>query len=195
MEPKEFKELIDERGYAFGDSTVLRELITLHLGVLKQGGLLKPKSVNETQNTHSGMFGLGEFPWHTDGAVSNFPPRWLILNCILAKAHANTELYLPRPHELDLLKATVLRSQNSLGQVRYLPAISQRNGTPLVRWDPRACPPIGSTTADPFANATPDVSIEWSEGKTLVVDNYKYLHRRTRVSGGLERVINREYVF
>lgn len=191
----QISEQLLSNGYAFGDTTRVLDFADSHLGSRKPGGLLTPKTENSSERTHSGVFGLGEFPWHTDGAVSLNPPRWMILNCIVAKARASTELYLPKPSELQLLKGTVLRTQNSLGQVRYLPAVSQRNGSPFIRWDVRACPPSATLTIDPFVDVTPDVSIDWIEGQTLVVDNYKYLHRRTSVTGGAERILSREYVF
>jgi alpha-ketoglutarate-dependent taurine dioxygenase len=141
------------------------------------------------------MFGLGEFPWHTDGAVSDNPPRWLILSCLVNRSSANTQLYLPKSDELEILNGTVLRSQNSLRQIRYLPAISDRNGVTLLRWDPRACPPGDTSSSDLFRNVPPDVSVTWREGASLIVDNFRLLHRRTSIMGGRDRLIKRGYVY
>jgi alpha-ketoglutarate-dependent taurine dioxygenase len=191
----QISEQLSSNGYAFGDTSRILDFADSHLGSRRPGGLLTPKTQNSSEGTHSGIFGLGEFPWHTDGAVSDNPPRWMILTCLRDKSNANTELYSPKEQELEVLRDLVLRSQNSLGQVRYLPAVSKRRGVPLVRWDPRACPPTDPVSADLFSESVADVSITWIEGASLIVDNYRYLHRRTRVIGGQERLLQRDYIY
>jgi L-asparagine oxygenase len=184
-----------EQGYVFGETETLHAFAKSELGPIQPGGLLIPQPQDRSQNTHSGMFGLGEFPWHTDGAVSDNPPRWLILSCLVNRSSANTQLYLPKSDELEILNGTVLRSQNSLRQIRYLPAISDRNGVTLLRWDPRACPPGDTSSSDLFRNVPPDVSVTWREGASLIVDNFRLLHRRTSIMGGRDRLIKRGYVY
>lgn len=71
----QISENLSSNGYAFGDTTGMLNFVDSHLGSRKPGGLLTPKIQNSSERTHSGVFGLGEFPWHTDGAVSLNPPR------------------------------------------------------------------------------------------------------------------------
>jgi len=186
---------LETQGYIFGKSEAVYEISLQALGVPQYRKDLRPDLKDENKSTHTGRFGLGEFPWHTDGAVSDVPPRWVLLTCLVNEAKADTELYLPSATQLETLNSIVLRTQNSLGQVRYLPAISVVGANPLIRWDPRACPPTDQLIVDMFDDAQPTASINWQVGQTLLFDNFKFLHRRTRVSDGQERVIRREYIY
>src|SRR5579871_6269045 len=45
---------------------------------------LTPKLMSEAgPNTYSGIYGIGEFPLHTDLAHWREPPRYLILRCLV----------------------------------------------------------------------------------------------------------------
>jgi hypothetical protein len=189
-----FKEL-EHLGYFYGPTEQIRSEARDSLGDLVDGGSLRPSEKSETSQTHSGAYGLGEFPWHTDGAVSPTPPRWVILSCIINKSKAKTELYLPSNTELESMASLLLRSENSLGQIRYLPAVYKDERVSLMRWDARACPPTSLKFVNMFADVSPYVSINWEENKTLIFDNHRFLHRRTKVVGGNYRLLQREYIY
>jgi L-asparagine oxygenase len=45
---------------------------------------LTPRSAEfEQPNTYSGLFGLGEFPFHSDMAHWNIPPRYIVMRCAI----------------------------------------------------------------------------------------------------------------
>lgn len=186
---------LERDGYLYGDTKSIVALADSFLGARTPGGDLRPNRPDEAQETHSGVFGLGEFPWHTDGAIALNPPRWVLLHCKLSKAKATTELYRPTEPEIKTLGALLLRTQNSVGQVRYLPAISVVGSLRMMRWDSRACPPTNAELANVFDGVAATNSVEWQEGFSLIFDNFKYLHRRSRVTGGRSRHLVREYIY
>jgi hypothetical protein len=183
------------KGYVIGCSETINAIVELALGPLQDRQDLIPHLTDPDRNTHSGRYGLQDFPWHTDGAISDAPPRWVVLTCLANEARADTELYLPNSNQLAILNNVVLRTQNSLGHVRYLPAVSELEGNNIVRWDPRACPPTNPQVVDIFDKVKPTVSISWQVGQTLLFDNFRLLHRRTKVTHGQQRMLRREYVF
>jgi hypothetical protein len=189
-----FKEL-ELLGYFYGPTEEIRAAAQHSLGELIDGGSLRPSEKSESSQTHSGTFGLGEFPWHTDGAISPTPPRWILLSCIVNKSKASTQLYLPSDSELETMSSLLLRSENSLGQIRYLPAVFKDEYVSLIRWDARACPPTSLKFVAMFDSVSPYASINWEEKKTLIFDNHKFLHRRTKVVGGNYRLLQREYIY
>src|SRR3954447_1943625 len=90
----------------------------------------------------SGQYGLGEFPWHTDGAVASRPPRLLTFHCDEASDDAEpTDVLdlanLAYSSMAELLSKIVLRVTDRAGNSRYLPALRHVAGKLTVRWDSR----------------------------------------------------------
>jgi len=114
------------------------------LGSARQSGLLEAREASGEWSL-SGKYGWSPFPWHTDGAVSLNPPRWILLRAVEMSAPSSTELHQPSSTAVARLKRTVLRVQDRRGSVRYLPALtSDAQGYERLRWDPRTCrPPTG----------------------------------------------------
>jgi alpha-ketoglutarate-dependent taurine dioxygenase len=191
----DFKSDLKKFGYFYGQTEFVRTSASTTLGDLKPGGVLRPSEEQPAAFTHSGQYGLGRFPWHTDGAISPSPPRWVLLSCITNRSKAATELYMPTTDQIIAMASLLLRSRNSFGQVRYLPAVSNQNGKALLRWDPRACPPTNTDSTAMFDDVSPTLSVDWDERMTLIFDNQKYLHRRTKVLDGNDRLLEREYIF
>lgn len=141
----------------------------------------------------SGAYGLGEFPWHTDGAVSSRPPRWIVLRGLRVPDRTSTEILDPGPSLLAEMRRTVLRAVDRAGRARHLPAAVPDNGRWRIRWDPRTCTPrVGLSLHEVDVQPTTAV-VEWREGRVLILDNTRLLHRRPTVAAG--RVLERTYVW
>lgn len=141
----------------------------------------------------SGAYGLGGFPWHTDGAISSRPPRWIVLRALSIPRPTCTELLDPGPSLLSELRRTVLLATDRTGRTRHLPAAIPDYGRWRIRWDPRTCTPRTGLSVDDVNAQRPTVVIEWREGRVLVLDNTRLLHRRPAVTAG--RVLERIYVW
>lgn len=143
----------------------------------------------------SGVYGLGPFPWHTDGAVSSTPPRWLLLRAIQVSARTATELLEPDSDVLAAMRQTVLRVTDRAGQVHYAPAALPHGDQWQLRWDPRVGSPRGALTGQKMEQQLPTAVIEWKEQRILVVDNARLLHRRPAVDGSAQRILERIYIW
>lgn len=166
------------------------------LGTLDTAGwtTLRPQtSIEARANTLSSRYGLGEFPWHTDGAIARNPPRWVFLRSA-NDSLTDTELLDVLLHDrlASALCATTLRVMDPAGRQRLLRAGLRREGSVRYRWDPRSCEPlkrVGRESVPPLiAAAGPDHRVRWRAGRTLVVDNWRMLHRRPAVVDASRRL-------
>lgn len=150
----------------------------------------------------SGRYGLGEFPWHTDGAISKTPPRYMALLALECEpGGAATQLIDSWERDIkansvaDRLRSVVLRGSDKSGRRRTLRARETVNGETLVRWDPRCleADERNLREVDESIAFSSVESIEWLPGELLIVDNWRMLHRRTAVDPSENRRIWRAY--
>ncbi|TDC47633.1 hypothetical protein E1258_28465 [Micromonospora sp. KC207] len=158
---------------------------------------LEPKDKGEALSwSLSGVYGLGAFPWHTDGAISSDPPRWLLIQAIELSDRTWTELLAPNGDILACLRKTSLRAMDPVGRVSYLPAVAPLGpGRMRLRWDPRICTPRYGLAIDEIEGQTPTARVEWQPGRLLVIDNFRVMHRRPAVHGQLKRILERTYAW
>ena len=146
----------------------------------------------------SAMHGLGDFPWHTDGAQEVRTPHWLLLRS-LGEAKTPTLLLdgaaLAARSGLDAkLAAASWLVQGALPF--YSPVISPGEGA--LRWNPDLMRPRGgrglATDASwraLLAGAQPQRH-PWRAGEVLILDNRRWLHARPAVAPeDLERRLER----
>ena len=143
----------------------------------------------------SGTFGREAFPWHTDGAISSDPPRWLVLRMRSMSEITSTELLEPGTQLRSRLARNVLLAKDHVGRARYLPALMATENGYRLRWDPRTCRSRSLIIERDVAAAMPTAVIAWELGITLVIDNYRLLHRRPTVAEAAFRVLERTYVW
>lgn len=143
----------------------------------------------------SGRFGCEAFPWHTDGAISSAPPRWIALRPLELSARTGTELLEPGPAFLSHLQSTVLLARDRVGRARYLPAVVKTTEGHRLRWDPRTCTPQPAAIAAELAAADATATVEWHPDRVLVFDNHRLLHRRPAVPASSIRVLERTYIW
>jgi Taurine catabolism dioxygenase TauD, TfdA family len=157
---------------------------------------LEPKEPGKSRNwSLSGTYGLGAFPWHTDGAIASTPPRWMLLKAMHISYPTFTDLLVPDPEMIIALRGTILRAKDKFGRVRYLPAAVHESGLGhRVRWDPRTCTPRTGIAIEDVERRSPTERIAWNIGRMLVVDNFQILHRRPAVEKG-KRMLERTYVW
>lgn len=166
------------------------------LGRLGRPALLRPTEREGAREwSLSGTFGHDAFPWHTDGAISSLPPRWLVLRPVELSGPTTTELLNPCAELRERLGGTVLLAKDHAGRARYLPALMLTKDGHRLRWDPRTCRPRSPGVAREVAEAMPTSVIRWELDVTLVFDNYKLMHRRPAVTASTERVLERTYVW
>lgn len=150
----------------------------------------------------SGVHGLGALPWHTDGAVAVHPPRYVILLSATGSSVSTELLELEATEHVQLvrdLERLHLRVTIPCGRVRYVPAVILTSGRPVVRWDVRvAAPPktqLGELVSSGLRASRPTRTIAWQPGRAVVIDNRRTLHRRPVVPTGVERELERLYVY
>ena len=108
-------------------------------------------------------------------------------------APTSTEvLDLPTALRRRLRRVTLL-VKRSTGRRSYFPALMKTpDGYERVRWDPRADVRGDESIASEINSLAPTAVIEWAPGRTVVIDNYRMLHRRPPVSAG--RRLLRSYI-
>lgn len=146
-------------------------------------------------NTYSGMLGLREFPPHTDFANWAFPPRFLMLRCIVGFNHVFTRVI--QSHALvSILGESISRRalfrprRQVLGKpMTIIPMCFSSMGTEGVRWDPRFLRPLNQEAKEAFSKASESINLQETmvevplsaPGDTLLIDNWRCLHGRSEV--------------
>lgn len=165
--------------------------------------ILNPKSVEQSDPwSLSGVYGRESFPWHTDGAISRLPPRFVALLALACDADsASTELLdvvndLPDGLHRDI-RTWVHRGADRFGRVYTYRATETHSGERLYRWDERIFAP-GSDRAREvsrlLSEVTPSRTVTWQPGRLVIFNNWRFLHRRSAVRMNEKRSIWRAYV-
>lgn len=169
---------------------------------------LVPRTTEEaTPNVYSGNYGMQAFPLHTDLAHWHIPPRYLALRCVVGTNAVSTVLLSGALVVADVgervLRRALVMPRRPLGFQRSLLRLyEERLGAWCLRWDDlflvpassagaRACAAVRSTLA---ASAREEVVLR-EPGDTLVLDNWRMLHGRSRVAPEFKkRRIERAYL-
>lgn len=194
-------------GYAVVDDcdTGTAEHLARLLGSVRTGWqtlVSKPEDAADPWSL-SGRYGLGQFPWHIDGAVASMPPRLFVLHCSSTSDVAEPTELLDFTHESNrntaqLLSKVVLRARNRTGRIKYLPAILHSGGTPMLRWDPRTCEvarPEWERIGDIIEATPPTSEVAWRPNRVAFIDNRRNLHRRPPIKTAGVRELRRLYVY
>ncbi|MEN1836095.1 TauD/TfdA family dioxygenase [Pseudomonas lijiangensis] len=145
----------------------------------------------------SARYGLGEFPWHTDGAHWCTPPRYLVMGCLEADEKvADTIIcdgHLIAPLSSAAARSAVFRVTN--GGNSFYASVRPTLGH-YFRYDPGCMTPLDDR-ALAMINAMDhqlperEVRIGWTKGKYLLLDNWRFLHRREATAGSTTRKLIR----
>lgn len=171
---------------------------------------LRPHEASDAApNTYSGNFGVGEFPMHTDLAHWAVPPRYLVLRCIQGAAEVATGVIdgnvLIEKVGTTLLRRTLVQPRRPIGNGKQLLRLMDRFDhcdAPVLRWDSIYLRPATAESETAFmlvskhiASMVRDDAVLLAPGDTLVVDNWRMIHRRSPVpETAANRHIDRVYV-
>ncbi len=175
------------------DETMARALISV-LGEEEKAQELSARAASDSPpGTHSAQYGLGAFPWHTDGAIARRPPQYVLLRPVQLSGPTVTELLDPPVDMRRRLRRVTLLVQRSTGRRSYLPALmSAPTGYERLRWDPRAKVRGDESVVAEIAAMGPTATIHWEIGRLAVINNHRLLHRRP--SATLGRRLFRTYI-
>jgi L-asparagine oxygenase len=190
-----------EVAQSFGDLLSLGEGDPVHRLVVNEAN-------NAPPNSYGGIYGIDRFPFHTDLAHWAHPPRFLLLRCLNGFEDVPTLLIdafqlsdqvgrvllgraLVKPRRPMNLKLPLLRILRTIG-----------DDAVLFRWDEVFLQPCGTAgrqgvqaVKDYIAATRPTTVMLVKRGDTLLVDNWRMLHARSRIPPGCEsRCIERAYL-
>jgi alpha-ketoglutarate-dependent taurine dioxygenase len=165
--------------------SVVDELVPVHQAEAR------PRSLSQTT-------GIGPQPWHTDMAHRPVPARYLVLGMLeCSDGTAATELL-----DAEKLLPNVLVEAASTepflvrtGAKSFYATIKAK-GQPFLRFDP-GCMQGATQRARALMAMLGEQSVSpthvhlWRRGRVLVLDNWKFLHRRADASDDLSRVLFR----
>ena len=170
---------------------------------------LRPVNQEEARpRSLSAIWGLGAFPFHTDGSAQRRPPRYVLLRLASGSASQRPTL-LQDFRALPLGRATKKSLARDVwlvngGRGRFLTSILSStliSGSTILRFDPacmRPCSaPTGAARAVLEACLFSPAIVDWQPGKLLVFDNWRVLHARAAKAGtdpGIDRVLERIWV-
>ena len=173
------------------------------------GGLVQnlvPRA-SATPNTYSGIYGLNNFPFHTDLAHWPRPPRYLLLRCLIGCPEVATLLL--DGHEIftsqmrDVLTRAIFKPRRPLdGKISLFRLCEPVEEDYRFRWDDvflRPASPVGVIARERMqellANASPLKIFLVNPGDVLLIDNWRMLHARSLVPTHIiDRRIQRVYL-
>jgi L-asparagine oxygenase len=168
---------------------------------------LRPREASDAKsNTYSGIFGLEEFPLHTDYAHWETPPRYLILRCLEGTSSVGTYIFhsslLFNEAEDYIVRAVLApRRKHPEQTICTMPAVFFRHGIMGLRWDFIFLKPVNvaAVKVGELVKSLVRRSVEslylTEPYDTLIIDNWRILHGRSSVPPhGKNRNIERVYL-
>jgi Taurine catabolism dioxygenase TauD, TfdA family len=147
---------------------------------------LRPtRSSSQQTETFSSVFGLGEFPFHTDTAHWPVPARFVILRDV-GRRHDRPTFVLPLRMFLTVcdtkdLVASVWKTTGPMGSF-LCSIVNFSNENPAVRYDPLCMHPVNQAATHVAkvlsAIRWKPIRFDWKAHMTLIIDNWRTLHGR-----------------
>lgn len=195
---------LEERGIAevHGDEPSEGQALAEALGRADPREILRGSVADAAPpSSLSAMHGRGDFPWHTDSAASESPPRYLVLCAAEVESPATRTAWLDPQNDPKMadvwgeLRRAVVRVRDRRGNAFAVRVVRRRAGIRMMRWDMRAFEPVDADLAAAVQTAEPTALVEWQPGKIVVIDNWRVLHRRLALHAGENRVLHRYKVY
>ncbi|WP_436491560.1 hypothetical protein [Chitinophaga sp. ARDCPP14] len=155
--------------------------------------LLKPTtSINASQHSLSRLFGLSEFPYHTDGAYLLRPPKYILLRYKEGEEDPTPTIILPFLFFLNSDDIDYLRREcwsvfgRNWGFYSSVVNLDINTKQLFLRYDVGCMNCISKVSLIEKIIASQVsrglcVNISWSPGKTLIINNWMVLHNRPSV--------------
>lgn len=168
--------------------------------------LLKPKSENESLlGTFSNKHGLMDFPLHTDTAFYKNPARFILMHSVHSSTCDTTIIrksdFWDLLTDMDKKKAERAIYLVKTNKERfYTSFIFKENNEYGIKYDPTCMLPFNKFAKDfdeifqGIISGIEPMRIKWTEGKTLIIDNWKTLHGRKSAVKDTTRVLKRIYI-
>nr|WP_210325899.1 TauD/TfdA family dioxygenase [Oricola nitratireducens] len=161
-----------------------------------------------TPNTYSGIYGLGQFPFHTDLAHWRVPPRYLVLRCVIGYSDVPTLLVdgqaLIRAVSLEVMARAIFKPRRPRDGVLQLLRLCEPIDDDgwLLRWDEVFLNPaskigdVANLKVREWLTECEPLSISLANpNDTLLIDNWRILHARSPIPDGRgDRAIERVYL-
>ena len=172
-------------------STKLGQIVPSRLSGPSIDRLTPTDTASANPASQSRFFGLGEFPFHTDAAYKERPPRFVLLRCETAGS-SGRQTFLLRPDlrpnpawQRELINALVCVDN---GTTRFYSSVLTRHAdASYLRYDPVCTRPVNKTAKRLFENlprrllATETAyAVTWDDDLCLFIDNWMVLHARGR---------------
>ncbi|WP_265668992.1 Fe(II)-2OG oxygenase family protein [Klebsiella grimontii] len=167
--------------------------------------LIPKNEINSNKNTYSSIFGLGEFPYHTDLAHSSLPPKYLFLRCVKGSENVKTNILksktIFKKYDYEKLKKCIFKPRDKLitRTLLPLPLIFDND---FIRWDSVFLLPANKN-AENFQKWMSENKLDGlghsyflsKRGDTLIINNWMNLHSRSSVSEkDRSRIVERIYL-
>lgn len=213
--PESVRASISKYGFAFLPSYHVQSgvgEVALSLGdpiARSDGGIsenLIPRAF-ASPNTYSGIYGLAEFPFHTDLAHWLQPPRFILLRCSKGYQSVFTLLHdgaaIADAVTRDLMMRALFKPRRPQRGASFLLRLCERfENADRFRWDQvflRPACKLGQVAHHEVGaylrRENPTKLSLIAAGDTLLIDNWRMLHARSLVPRGCEdRRIERVYL-
>lgn len=150
---------------------------------------LRPKlASNASLRSLSGKHGLGAFPYHTDAAHHEVPPRYVLLRLASPWPSARRTFVASLPRRLRARDREILEHDVWLvdgGRGRFLTSVLTKpdGSREMLRFDEGCMRPADRAFGDARAVLlgvleSRSVGIAWVPSQTVVIDNWRTLHAR-----------------
>lgn len=199
--------LLSSQNYYFSEKGEELDLILPTLGVLKEEFILPKSELSAKKNTLSAAFGLNEFPFHSDGATSAIPPKYIYIKFNGDRSSEvkfsifNTD-FLTNSHEFrSIARDALFRVKN--GPKSFITSIIKvTSGITFFRYNPFIMAPLNNS-AKQIAELIQEHQIHNkivfspSANSSIIFDNHRVLHSRGSVSESVvgKRWILRKWIF
>ena len=163
--------------------------------------VLVPKGESKYERSISAIYGLNEFPFHTDGAYMPNPPRYLILRNVSRDNKTDTLLKDLKfdCKELRELQRAVWYVNGGRGRF-YTSIISSYNEVYHLRYDKECMRPAHkrffhtkAIMEERLINSN-TIRIGWRMNQSLIIDNWRILHARDAVGSNINRRLQRVWI-
>ncbi len=158
---------------------------------------------NGPPGTYSSEYGKGLFPFHTDGAYMQVPPRFILLWC---EGDYRRKTYVRNLGQTLAELGSYIYDAKFVVRRRtghfYTSPRTVRMRRTIWRWDSHCMSPLGARSSaavgqimNSLEGADSGNSVDWLDASVVLIDNWNFSHARgTAPPDERARVIHRIYI-